>query len=129
MKITAVKAYPVWLGQLLVKVETDTEIYGWGEAGMPHRARAVIGALQHFSDYLIGADPMRIGSLWQEMYRNQYFEEGRILTAAISRYRYCASRHCWQSPGCPRLSTVGGIAPRLRSLLCHDKRRQPGSVD
>ena len=63
MKITAVKAYPVWLGQLLVKVETDTEIYGWGEASMPHRARAVIGALQYFSDYLIGADPMRIGGL------------------------------------------------------------------
>ena len=29
MKITAIKAYPVWLGQLLVKVETDTEIYCW----------------------------------------------------------------------------------------------------
>ena len=30
MKITAIKAYLVWLGQLLVKVETNTEIYGWG---------------------------------------------------------------------------------------------------
>ncbi len=27
---------------------------------------------------------MRIGALWQEMYRSQYFEGGRTLTAAIS---------------------------------------------
>ena len=27
---------------------------------------------------------MRISGLWQEMYRNQYFEGGRILTAAIA---------------------------------------------
>ncbi len=33
MKITDVKNYPVWIGhrnQMLVKVETDEGIYGWG---------------------------------------------------------------------------------------------------
>jgi L-alanine-DL-glutamate epimerase-like enolase superfamily enzyme len=36
MKITAIKPYPVWVGirnQLIVKVETDEGIYGWGESG------------------------------------------------------------------------------------------------
>ena len=40
MKITDVKPYPVWIGhrnQLIVKVETDEGIYGWGEAGVSGR--------------------------------------------------------------------------------------------
>lgn len=87
MKITDVKCYPVWVGrrnQCLVKVETDEGIYGWGEAGLSGRELAVAGAVQHYREFLIGRDPMRIGALWQEMYRSQYFEGGRVLTGAIS---------------------------------------------
>ena len=86
MKITDIKTFPVRAGsnQLFVKVETDAGIYGIGEAGMPKRALAVVGAIQHYREFLLGQDPMRIGALWQEMYRSQYFEGGRILTAAIA---------------------------------------------
>lgn len=87
MKITDVKCYPVWVGhrnQCLVKVETDEGLYGWGESGLSGRELAVAGAVKHYREFLIGRDPMRIGALWQEMYRSQYFEGGRVLTAAIS---------------------------------------------
>lgn len=87
MKITDVKPYPVWVGsrnQCLVKVETDEGIYGWGESGLSSRELAVAGAVRHFREFLIGRDPLQIGALWQEMYRSQYFEGGRVLTAAIS---------------------------------------------
>ena len=87
MKITDIKAFPVWVGnrnQCIVKVETDEGIYGWGEAGLSGRELAVVGAVRHYREFLIGRDPMRIGALWQEMYRSQYFEGGRALTAAIS---------------------------------------------
>ena len=86
MKITDIKAFPVQVDgtQLAVKVETDAGIYGVGEAGLPKRALAVVGAIQHYREFLLGQDPMRIGALWQEMYRSQYFEGGRILTAAIA---------------------------------------------
>ena len=87
MKITDVKPYPVWIGhrnQLIVKVETDEGIYGWGEAGVSGRELAVAGAVNHYREFLIGQDPMRRGALWQEMYRSQYFEGGRVLTGAIS---------------------------------------------
>ena len=87
MKISDVKVYPVWVGsrnQCLVKVETDEGIYGWGESGLSSRELAVAGAVRHFREFLIGRDPMQIGALWQEMYRSQYFEGGRVLTAAIS---------------------------------------------
>ena len=87
MKITDVKAYPVWVGhrnQCLVKIETDEGIYGWGESGLAYRELAVAGAVRHYREFLIGRDPMQRGAHWQEMYRSQYFEGGRVLTAAIS---------------------------------------------
>jgi galactonate dehydratase len=87
MKISAIRSYPVWVGhrnQMLVKVETDEGIFGWGESGLSGREKAVAGAIEHYSQFLIGRDPMAIGALWQEMYRSQYFEGGRVLQAAIS---------------------------------------------
>ncbi len=87
MKITDIKCFPVWAthrNQLVLKIETDEEYYGWGEAGVSGRELAVEGAVKHYREFLIGKDPMRIGALWQELYRSQYFEGGRILTAAIS---------------------------------------------
>ncbi len=87
MKITAIKPYPVWIGrrnQLIVKIETDEGLYGWGESGLSGREKAVIGAIEHFREFLIGRDPTAIGAIWQELYRSQYFEGGRVLLAAQS---------------------------------------------
>ena len=87
MHITDIKPLPVWVGsrnQLVVKVETDEGIYGLGESGLSGRELAVLGALKHFREFLIGKDPMQIGRIWQELYRSQYFEGGRVLLAAQS---------------------------------------------
>ena len=87
MRITDIKTFPINIGtgiQLVVKIETDENIHGWGASGLSGRELAVVGAIQHFKIFLIGRDPRQIGALWQEMYRGQYFEGGRVLTAAIS---------------------------------------------
>ena len=87
MKITDIKTYPVWVGrrnQLVIKVETDEGIFGWGESGLSGREQAVAAAIGHFREWLIGRNPMQIEALWQELYRSQYFEGGRVLTAAMS---------------------------------------------
>ncbi len=76
MKISEIKAYPVWVGtrnQLLVKVETDEGLYGWGESGLSGRELAVVGAVKHYREFLIGRDPRRIGALWQEMWARNRF--------------------------------------------------------
>ncbi len=42
MKITAIKPYIARVGvrnQLVVKVETDSGIFGWGESGMSYREK------------------------------------------------------------------------------------------
>src|SRR5215204_224492 len=86
MKIRDVKTFPTLIGrnQLMVKVETDEGLYGWGESGLTSRELAVLGAIKHFSELLIGRDPLHTGTIWQELYRSNYFEGGRVLTAAIS---------------------------------------------
>lgn len=88
MKIRDIKTFPTFIGRnlLVVKVETDEGIYGWGESGLSSRERAVEGAILHFREFLIGKDPMNIGTLWQEMYRSNYFEGGRVLTAAVANF-------------------------------------------
>ena len=60
MKITAIKSFPVHIGarnQMLVKVETDQGLHGWGESGMTSRERAVAGAVEHYAQFLVGRDP------------------------------------------------------------------------
>ena len=111
MKITDIKAYPVWVGhrnQCVVKVETDEGIYGWGEAGLSSRELAVVGAIKHYREFLIGRDPMRIGALWQEMYRSQYFEGGRALTAAISAIDIALHDVTGKALGVPVYQLLGG---------------------
>ena len=96
LKITAIKPYPVWVGirnQLIVKVETDQGVYGWGESGLSSREKAVVGAIEHYSQFLIGQDAMQIGRIWQEMYRSQYFEGGRVSTGRNFSDRHCPARH------------------------------------
>jgi galactonate dehydratase len=85
--IERIESFPIWVGdraQLLVRVETRDGLVGWGESGLTSRELAVAGAIQHFSQFLVGRDSRQIGALWQEVYRSQYFEGGRVLTAALS---------------------------------------------
>ncbi|WP_169196379.1 mandelate racemase/muconate lactonizing enzyme family protein [Devosia sp. MC1541] len=111
MKITAIIPYPAWVGirnQLIVKVETDEGIYGWGESGLSGREKAVIGAIEHFREFLLGKNPMAIGAIWQEIYRSQYFEGGRVLTAAMSAIDIALHDLKGKALGVPVYELLGG---------------------
>ncbi|MBT5142351.1 MAG: mandelate racemase/muconate lactonizing enzyme family protein [Gemmatimonadetes bacterium] len=111
MKISDIKVYPTWVGnrnQLLVKIETDEGVYGWGESGVSGRELAVKGAVEHYRQFLIGRDPRNPGALWQEMYRSQYFEGGRILTGAISAIDIALYDITGKALGVPIYQLLGG---------------------
>ncbi|MEO5807456.1 mandelate racemase/muconate lactonizing enzyme family protein [Devosia sp.] len=111
MKITAIKPYPVWVGhrnQLIVKIETDEGLFGWGESGLSGREKAVVGAIEHFREFLIGRDPMAIGAIWQELYRSQYFEGGRVLLAAQSAIDIALHDIKGKALGVPVYQLLGG---------------------
>ncbi|MEE8045419.1 MAG: mandelate racemase/muconate lactonizing enzyme family protein [Dehalococcoidia bacterium] len=111
MHITDIKPYPVWVGrrnQMLVKVETNEGIYGWGESGLSSREMGVKGIIEHYREFLVGRDPMQRGALWQEMYRSQYFEGGRTMTAAISAIDIALYDIVGKKLGVPVYELLGG---------------------
>ncbi|CAH1655174.1 mandelate racemase/muconate lactonizing enzyme family protein [Chelatococcus asaccharovorans] len=111
VKIKAIRSFPVRIGdrnQLLVKVETDAGLHGWGESGLATRERAVMGVIEHYEKFLIGQDVFAIGALWQEMYRSQYFEGGRVLTAAISAIDIALYDIKGKALGVPVYELLGG---------------------
>jgi galactonate dehydratase len=111
MKISQIRAYAVKVGirnQLLVKVETDEGVFGWGESGLSGREKAVVGAIEHYAEFLRGRDAFRIGALWQEMYRSQYFEGGRVLQAAISAIDTALHDIKGKALGVPVYELLGG---------------------
>jgi galactonate dehydratase len=121
MKISDIKTYPTRIGrnQLIVKVETDAGIHGWGESGLTSRERAVEGAIRHFREFLIGQDPMHIGALWQIMYRSNYFEGGRVLAAAISAVDIALHDIKGKALGVPVYQLLGGKQRDHVPLFAH----------
>ncbi|GIV85427.1 MAG: galactonate dehydratase [Candidatus Roseilinea sp.] len=88
MKITAIKTCVVnaeMRNWVFVKVETDQPgLFGWGEASLEWKTRAVVGAIEDFAPMLIGEDPQRIEFLYQKMYRQSFWRVGVIGLSAIS---------------------------------------------
>ncbi len=88
MKITAIRTVIVnaqMRNWVFVKVETDQAgLYGWGEASLEWKTRAVAGAVEDLAPMLIGEDPTRIEHLYQKMYRQSFWRVGVIGLSAIS---------------------------------------------
>src|SRR3984957_17793890 len=84
MKISRLTTFTVPPRWLFLKVETDEGITGWGEPVVEGRAATVAAAVDELSDYLIGADPLRIEDHWQVMHRAGFYRGGPILMSAIA---------------------------------------------
>ncbi len=84
MKITKLTTYRVPPRWMLLKIETDEGVVGWGEPVIEGRARTVEAAVHEMEAFLIGQDPARINDLWQTMYRAGFYRGGAILMSAIA---------------------------------------------
>ncbi|WP_216599977.1 mandelate racemase/muconate lactonizing enzyme family protein [Sphingomonas sp. AP4-R1] len=105
------KTFPVKVGirnQLLLKIETDQGVFGWGESGLSGRELAVSATLRHFEQFLVGQDPFRIGRIWQELYRSQYYEGGRVLQAAVAAVDIALYDLKGKALGLPVYELLGG---------------------
>lgn len=84
MKITKLTTYRIPPRWMLLKIETDEGVVGWGEPVIEGKARTVEAAVHEYSQYLVGQDPSRINDLWQMMYRAGFYRGGAILMSAIA---------------------------------------------
>ncbi len=122
--IAAIEAIPARVGgrnQLLVRVETGDGLVGWGESGLSSREAAVTAVINDFAGFLVGRDSRQIGRIWQQAYRSQYFEGGRVLTAAISAIDIALYDLLGKRLGVPVHQLLGGkqrdVVPTFASFL------------
>ena len=88
MKITQIRSFSVQdedgRGYMIVRVDTDAGHHGLGEVGIRNWGRAINEAIEHLSEFVIGADPWSTEKLWQEMFRSGFFPADKVYTCAIS---------------------------------------------
>ena len=70
---------------MFVKVTTDVDgLYGWGEATLEWKTRAVVGAIEDLAPLLIGRDPRDIEQAVRVMTKHSFWRLGSIGTSAVS---------------------------------------------
>jgi galactonate dehydratase len=98
MRITDIKTLVVnaelrnWI---FVKVETSEGLYGWGEATLEYKTRAVVGAIEDFKPFLVGRDPRDITQNFEIMNKHGFWKMGVIRRTAMSAIDIA----CWDILG------------------------------
>lgn len=70
---------------VFVKVETDEPgLFGWGEATLEWKTRAVVGAVEDLAPLLIGRDPRDIEQAFRVMTKQSFWRLGAIGMSAVS---------------------------------------------
>jgi len=111
MKITDIKTFVVdcfrtnWA---FVKVYTDEGIDGVGEATLEYKEKALIGAVEHIKDVLVGQDPTNIERIAHDLYRDSYWRCGPVLMSAISAVETALWDILGKSLGVPVYKLLGG---------------------
>ncbi len=109
MKITKLTTYRVPPRWMLLKIETDEGVVGWGEPVIEGRARTVEAAVHEMAPYLVGQDPARINDLWQVMYRGGFYRGGAILMSAIAGIDQALWDIKGKALGVPVYQLLGGL--------------------
>ena len=88
MKVTKVTNLPVRSDRgrinYFVRVDTDAGIHGLGEVGTAGMGRAIVEAVDHLAEVVVGSDPWETERLWQLMFRGNFFPADRVYGCAIS---------------------------------------------
>ena len=111
MKITDIKTFVVdcfrtnWA---FVKVYTDEGIDGVGEATLEYKEKALVGAVEHIKDVLVGKDPTNIEQIYHDTYRDSYWRCGPVLMSALSAVEVALWDILGKSLGVPVYKLLGG---------------------
>lgn len=115
MKVSAVESFCVPPRWILVRVETDSGLIGWGEAIVARRPRAVLGAIDDLAAVVKGEDAARIEDLWQRMFRGGFFRGGPILSTAAAAIEMALWDIKGRALGVPVYELLGGrVRDRVR---------------
>lgn len=114
--ITGVDVFRVPPRWFLVRVRCDDGSVGWGEAIVPKRPRAVVGAVADLAENIRGAEADRIEELWQRMHRGGFFRGGPILATAAAAIEQALWDAKARRAGLPVYEFLGGaVRERVRT--------------
>ncbi|PMR74806.1 D-galactonate dehydratase [Billgrantia endophytica] len=123
MKITRVKTIVVnaeMRNWIFVKVETNQDgLYGWGEASLNWKTRAVTGCIEDLEPLLIGHDPRDIELILQVLNKHSYYRLGIIGATAISGIEHALWDIAGKSAGLPVWRLLGGKTRDYVPLYTH----------
>ncbi|MCI0428029.1 MAG: mandelate racemase/muconate lactonizing enzyme family protein [Nitrospiraceae bacterium] len=132
MQIVDLKTFVIgnpWKNWVLVKIETDEGIYGWGDATQGLATQPVVGAVQELKRFCVGRSPLRIEKLWEEMHKGLYLTANGTLLSAMA----AVETACWDILGralkVPLHQLLGGkVNDRIRCYAngWYKGSREPG---
>lgn len=94
---------------LFVKITTDQDgLYGWGEASLNWKTRAVVGAIEDLAPLLIGRDPRDIEQNLRILNKHSYYRLGIIGVTAISGLEHAMWDVFAKSLNLPLWRLIGG---------------------
>jgi galactonate dehydratase len=81
--ITVWKTDASWRSWVFLRIETDSELVGYGECTVEGRELAVEGAVNDMSRRLRGKDPRRIRELVHSLTYRGYWDSGPVISSAV----------------------------------------------
>ncbi|MEO3890708.1 galactonate dehydratase [Nonomuraea sp. B5E05] len=115
MRIVSLTTYLVAPRWLFLRVDTDEGITGWGEPVVEGRAATVAAAVAELSDYLVGADPLRIEDHWQVLTKGGFYRGGPVLSSAVAGIDQALWDIAGKAYGVPVHRLLGGpVRERVR---------------
>src|SRR4030081_2122012 len=98
---------------IFVKVTTDQDgLYGWGEASLNWKTRAVCATIEDLAPLLIGRDPRDVEQCIEAMKKQSFYRLGIIGMTAISGLEHALWDIFGKSVGLPVWALLGGRGPR-----------------
>jgi galactonate dehydratase len=99
-----------------VRLRCDDGTQGWGEAIIPKRPGAVVGAINDIAANVVGEDADRIEDLWQRMHKGGFFRGGPVLTTAAAAIEQALWDAKGRRYGLPVHQFLGGaVRERVRT--------------
>lgn len=112
IRITGIKTLVVnaeMRNWIFVKVETDQDgLFGWGEASLNWKTRAVTGAVEDMAPLVVGKDPRDIEQIVRTLNKHSYYRLGIIGATAISGIEHALWDIFGKSVGLPVWRLIGG---------------------
>jgi len=103
---------------VLVRIETDEGVVGWGEAAsFAGSGKLVKNVIEHFSNGLIGADPLLITKIFENNYQmSQHFGRKGLVISALSGIDIALWDIVGKIAGLPLYQILGGAT---RQIECY----------